>query len=802
LKKHYKSKKYQNLKNYEDIQELILNDKRSLVIDFNDLLTDFPDLAYLLIEEPNHHFDSLNTALKDALKPIDPEFYKNVNKVNVRIKNLPDSQNIPLKDGLRHKYRNQLVSIQGRITQFTPNYPILREVMYLCVHCGYLYLIQQENSLEKEQRPPKTCENPSCRKRGNYTLVEEESEFSDCKIYTLSEGITELDVIFLDDLVDMDVRYGERVIINGILKMTSTKKSGKTPQYNFYLIANYFENLGKTECTRVNEDQITEFIEENYTNFEEIIHSIHPTSELESFLLQKMFPVMSYCSGGAWDKTLNKRLTINSLIVGEVGWFKTSIMEQITKIVGVNNIGKASGQRTTKGGLVPIAVKDNEGKIRVFIGLLAEFDGKVVWIDEGQGLDIDSKNGIADMEHGSIPLVSFGQNLVLPATGSLIMTQNWIGIEYDPEKTFLENIGLPRNVFDRFDLVFEVNAPTPDEAEFIVDNLKTLPKWTDDEIYTYLEMVKEIYCSGKIEFPEDIEDEFKGYWKDIYRLSKDKSLKNESLNIRSLNTIFKVLHWLSASHLRYKITWDDSEYIKDKIIPHIIQFMKTKAVDSVKIHGVDSAFSIIKELLLEQPIVTLDMFVPRYRAYLFKITNNSEYVDRKMSEETTLDKNKPLRTLLKKMEYVQEKHGCVIDRTQKLGTVIYYRHDPETGEGAEIDEKNTIFPKFETGSDRSDRSDFTNMTNMTNMTEKSLREKNEKSDPTPVSTDISKTSLKDFHKEIVDFIGTGALHSLCVTHFNLKGYTKEEIVKSIDFLKNYGVLIERKKGYLECIDKI
>lgn len=195
-------------------------EEQAAVIDFSDLNRSDPLLADQLLEMPEIILKNLNEAAHNILDE----------KTNVRIKNLPASREIRIRN-LRSKHIGKLTQIDTIIRAASEVKPQIYEAIYQCPTCSTNIVMPQETNLLQK---PWMCE---CGYRGDFTLIEK-------KMYdirwlvgvepfelTTGERPGEISILLKEDLTTPRMQKktdpGNKIKIVGILKELPKRIKGK-----------------------------------------------------------------------------------------------------------------------------------------------------------------------------------------------------------------------------------------------------------------------------------------------------------------------------------------------------------------------------------------------------------------------------------------------------------------------------------------------------------------------------------------------------------------------------------------------
>lgn len=484
------------IKNYQDIKgkyiyretlkELPAKGLISLVIDFDDLLRYDPELGKQIIDNPAECFEEGSNAIKSVLKIIDAEYAESVRKFFIRIKNLPST--LPLRK-IRAQFIGKLIQVSGILTRASKVQPLLVEGTFQCRHCGTK---MQQEQIEGRYTPPAICINQTCRRKGPFTLIEEESHFIDLQHVRIQESPEELpagqlprfvDALLKADIVDI-ARPGDRVTIVGILKAVPEKgQAGKPATFRTFIETSYIEAADKEieeiVLSKEEEEKIKELAKDPLIS-EKLINSIAPSiyghKEVKEAIALMLF--------GGVKKVLPDGVTIrgdiNILLVGDPGTGKSQLLKYVTRIAprAIYTTGKGS----TAAGLTAAVVQDAmTGGLTLEAGALVLADRGIACIDEFDKMRKEDRGAIHEaMEQQTISIAKAGIVATLNARTSILAAANPAFGRYDVFKTAAENLTLPVTILSRFDLIFVLtdkpDAKTDKDMVRHILNLHHKPK--------------------------------------------------------------------------------------------------------------------------------------------------------------------------------------------------------------------------------------------------------------------------------------------------------------------------------------
>ncbi|MEM2850710.1 MAG: hypothetical protein QXW18_02790, partial [Candidatus Bathyarchaeia archaeon] len=346
------------------IAQMAVTGSRSLIVDFEDILTFDSAFAKNLIEKPDEYISYANKAAWAQLKIEDPEYAEEVKTVHVRFRGLPEK--VPLR-AIGAERIGKLAMTDGILVRATPVKPLLVKAAFRCRRCGTIQYVEQSGLLIK---PPLECAEPSCKRRGQFEFVEGESLFINSQEIRVQERPEDLppgqlprsmDVKLLEDLVDI-ARPGDRISVIGIVRATQEvlPRRGRLRTFDLYFDANYIDVAGKEveviQITAEEERQILELAKDPWIH-RKIIRSIAPSiygyEEVKEAIMLLLFSGI--------PKTLPDGVTIrgdiNLLLIGDPGTAKSQLLQYVSRIAPRGLY--TSGRGTSIDYSEPIMIREN-----------------------------------------------------------------------------------------------------------------------------------------------------------------------------------------------------------------------------------------------------------------------------------------------------------------------------------------------------------------------------------------------------------------------------------------------------------
>lgn len=468
----------------EKIQRMTIIGERSLVIHFDDLIRFDPELAKTLLEKPEKTLKELEQALRRIFETEDPEYAETVENFHVRFANLPEEYHINLRK-IRSDHINQLIMVSGILTRASEVKPQITEAVFVCQRCGEVIILKQT---DRKINQPSECFNPSCRRKGPFKLIIEESKFIDWQKIRIQEKPEELppgqlprslDAILIDDIVDI-ARPGDRITLTGILRSTpeTTSRGGKLVTFRSFLEINNVDvselELETVEITEEEEKKIKEFAEDPFI-YQKIIRSIAPSI----YGMENIKEAVALLLFGGQTKIMEDGVTIrgeaNVLMVGDPGTAKSQLLQYVARIAPRGLY--TSGKGTTAAGLTAAVLRDPDtGTMILEAGALVIADRGVACVDEMDKMREQDRVAIHEsMEQGTVSIAKAGIVATLNARTAILAAANPALGRWNPYRTVSENLKLPVTILSRFDLIFVlVDRPMEEQDRMMTDHILAL----------------------------------------------------------------------------------------------------------------------------------------------------------------------------------------------------------------------------------------------------------------------------------------------------------------------------------------
>ena len=553
------------------LSDMAVKGLKSVVIDFNDIYSYDPELARLVLNNPEEHLAHLNIAAFSKLRIRDSEYADQIKRVYVRFRGLPAET--PLRR-IGSEQIGMLVMVSGIIVRATSVQPYIMKAAFRCGACGELVLIDQTDQFLKT---PKEC--PSCNSRRGFELEPKESVFIDSQKLTIQERPEELppgqlprqiNIDLNDDMVDT-ARPGDRVSVVGMIGLLRKQGRGGTLRtFDFILNANNVDVAGQEtelfEITPEDEAKIREIAEDPWVH-RRMLQSIAPSIYGHEIIKEA---IMYLLFGGVSLNLPDVRIRgdINVLMVGDPGTAKSQMLQYAAKIAprGIMTTGRGS----TAAGLTAAVVKEGgSGSFILEAGALVLGDKGVCAIDEMDKMRDEDRGAIHPaMEQQVVTIAKGGIVATLNARTSILAAANPTLGRYNPYQTIAQNISLPVTILSRFDLIFVLrDIPDADLDARIAEHIlnQHLSRSTAEIAPLDNDLMKKYISYAKSIDPvmtEEVVNRFKDYYVKMRTASIEGGEASAiSITARQLESLVRLATARARVHLREEVNVEDAEAV-------------------------------------------------------------------------------------------------------------------------------------------------------------------------------------------------------------------------------------------------
>jgi replicative DNA helicase Mcm len=560
----FKMEKYR-----QRISQLAVSGKTSLIVEFEDILTFDHRLADKLLEKPEEYLRHADNAAQSQLAIEAPE-YAEKQKITVRIVRLLEPT--PLRK-LGAAHIGKLVMIEGIVVRSTPVRPMVMRAAFKCRGCGNITYVEQTGPFLKA---PFACADPSCRRKGPFDFVQEESSFIDSQDLRIQERPEDLPPGQLprtlhvklvgSEIVDV-ARPGDHVSIVGIVRAAAPTmpKVGKLRTFVLHLDANSIEVLGKepeaTLPSPEEEKQILELAKDPWIH-RKIINSIAPSI----YGYEHVKEAIMYLLFGGVPKTLPDitiRGELNILLIGDPGTAKSQLLQYVARVAPRGLY--TSGRGTTAAGLTAAVIREKGGGMSLEAGALVLADKGVACIDEIDKMRPEDRVAIHEaMEQHTVSVAKGGIVATLNARTAILAAANPALGRYEQRRTIAENISLPVTILSRFDLIFVLrDVPNKDIDSKMSEHILEIHRrgLTPLEPPIPLELLKK-YVSYAKGIKPVLTNEALQRLKDFYLAMRSVSESEGSpiaITARQLESLVRLAEARARAALRTEVLAEDAE---------------------------------------------------------------------------------------------------------------------------------------------------------------------------------------------------------------------------------------------------
>jgi replicative DNA helicase Mcm len=467
--KDYLSDLFGDPKYRQQFAEMVNTASKTLIVDFEDLMKT-PSIAKDLQDNPADWIKSAEEAAKEQLAIEDTEYAEKIDKVNVRVRNLPES--MPLRK-VGALYINKLICVEGIVVRASNMAPKVCKAVFKCPRCG-TEITTEQTGINLEY--PQKCADSTCNQMGGFRFLSEKTSYVDSQTLRLQEKPEDLPPgsiprpfeckIVGEELVDL-ARPGDHVRIDGILHAVPsfgiTRRTSLT--FEIYLEVNDLIVQNKeTELAQLDDitiEKIKELSKDPWIYRKisgSIAPSIYGSPHIKDAIMYLLF-------GGVAKihPDIKIRGEINVLLVGDPGIAKSLLLQASAKLAPRGLY--TSGRGTTAAGLTAAVLKDKSGGMNLEAGALVLADKGIACIDELDKMKTEDRSAMHEaLEQHTVSIAKAGIVATLNARTAVLAAANPKWGRYDTSRTIGENVELPITLLSRFDLVF-IMIDKPDRAQ-------------------------------------------------------------------------------------------------------------------------------------------------------------------------------------------------------------------------------------------------------------------------------------------------------------------------------------------------
>jgi replicative DNA helicase Mcm len=280
-------------------------------------------------------------------------------------------------------------------------------------------------------------------------------ELQDTETYN---DLERLQIVLLGNCTK-NVSIGEQVIITGSIQ--KVRMRDKLLPYAFAGLeptnVNAIEYVNKRESielTEIEEKEMREFVKKNKGRELDALSELFAPSIIGYKHVKKG---LLMCAVNSGKDSVERRLRINALLVGETGLDKTGLLIHSTRLVGLNS-RFASAVNSTVRSLIGVVDKDVDTSGILRLGPIPSANGAICAIDEIGRMSYEDQGFLLTaLQHGTIYFGRHGFNTTLNASATFILSANPTGSSgewRDKERINFNEIPILGPLRDRVDLIF------------------------------------------------------------------------------------------------------------------------------------------------------------------------------------------------------------------------------------------------------------------------------------------------------------------------------------------------------------
>lgn len=557
------------LQHHAELLEKARKGENSLVINFNELSKFDPELANMLLDQPEEVIKAAEVSIREFDLPEESKNFR------IRFSDLPETQKILIRD-IRSSNLGRFLFADGVVRQKSDVRPQVTSAKFECPSCGNMISVLQ---LDTTFREPTRC---GCGRKGKFRLVSK--ELVDAQRIVLEETPESLeggeqpkriDVFLKEDLVspfnEKKTNPGSRIIVNGVVKETPIilRTGGQSIRFDLFLDANHVkaveEGFGDIVITKEEEELIKEMsrdpnIQERI--FASIAPSIYGHERIkEAVALQLIGGIRKVREDG-----MVTRGDMHILLVGDPGAGKSQMLKRATTIASKGRY--VSGKGASGAGLTAAVVRDEFLKgWALEAGALVLANKGFCMIDELDKMSKEDRSAMHEaLEQQTVTISKANIQATLRAETTVLAAANPKLGRFDPYDIVANQLDLPPTLINRFDLIFPIkDIPDAKNDEKMARFILNLHKGADiekPEIDTKLLRKYVAYARTRInpKLTDDAIEDIKNYYITMRGSgsSEDSFIKTIPISARQLEGIIRLSEANAKLRLSEKVTKKDT----------------------------------------------------------------------------------------------------------------------------------------------------------------------------------------------------------------------------------------------------
>jgi replicative DNA helicase Mcm len=552
----------------EKIHNIVAKGETSVIFDFKDLLTHDPELADLLLEDPENLLKAAEISIDNLDLP--------TQELRVRFSDLPTTNALRIRD-IRSLHLDKFIAIQGLVRQTSDVRPQVTSAKFECPSCGNTMQLLQ---IDQQFKEPSRC---SCGRRGKFRLISK--DLIDAQRLVIEEAPESLEggeqpkrlAVFLKgDLVDpkMEKRTtpGTKVKITGVVKevVIPLRTGGQSTRYDLVMESNYIEPVEETfeeiNVTKKEEKEILEIAKDPKV-YNRLISSIAPSiyghEDIKAALmLQLMGGVQKIHDDGT-----KRRGDMHVLLIGDPGSGKSQMLHFISQIAPKARL--VSGKGASSAGLTATVTRDEFLRgWALEAGAFVLANGGFCILDEMDKINPEDISALHQaLEQQIITISKANIQATLSAKTTLLAAANPKLGRFDPYTPIASQINLPSTLINRFDLIFPIrDVPSKEFDEKVASHvLKLQQKPGDIETEFSSAFLKKYisYARQKVKpaLTKEAVEEIKNFYVGLRNMptTGEEELRPIPISARQLEALVRLAEGSARIRLSKKVTRKDSQ---------------------------------------------------------------------------------------------------------------------------------------------------------------------------------------------------------------------------------------------------
>jgi replicative DNA helicase Mcm len=539
-----------------------------MLIDFSQLAKFDPELAELLLDQPEEVLKAFEIAIRNLDTP------ESVSKFYVRFKNLPKSQEQRIRE-IRSSHIDKFLFVNGIVRQKSDVRPQVTTAKFECPSCGNVISVIQ---LEAKFKEPSRC---GCGRKGKFRMLSK--ELVDAQKIVLEE-ISELleggeqpkriDIFLKNDLVsplsDKKTNPGTKIRVVGQVKEVPipSKDGGKLVRFDLMIEANCVESVeesfGELTITEEEEKKIKELANDPKI-LNKLVNSMAPSiygheKVKEAIIMQLLGGVRKTRNDGVVT-----RGDMHILLVGDPGSGKSQLLKRAQLIAPKSRY--VSGKGASGAGLTAAVVRDEFLRgWALEAGALVLANHGFCMIDEMDKMSKEDRDAMHEaLEQQTVSISKANIQATLRCETTVLAAANPKWGRFDPYDLLGKQIDLPPALISRFDLIFPIkDLPNKEQDERLAGFVLNLHQTSDagtcdidtDTLRKFIAYARR-YCVPKL--TDAALEEIKEYYVKMRASGGDEGgVKAIPITARQLEALVRLAEASARSRLSDKVTRKDS----------------------------------------------------------------------------------------------------------------------------------------------------------------------------------------------------------------------------------------------------